>query len=94
MLLKGVMVRDFMGAQGWLGKAAGARWACSNGQRAGKWAGFICEMFLDFLSAFLVASAAYGISKTGSAPGYGEVIIGNIMLLVPGVAFVNGLRDN
>ena len=53
----------------------------------------INRMFLDFLSAFLVASAAYGISKTGSAPGYGEVIIGNIMLLVPGVAFVNGLRD-
>ena len=46
----------------------------------------INRMFLDFLSAFLVASAAYGISKTGSAPG-------NIMLLVPGVAFVNGLRD-
>lgn len=53
----------------------------------------INRMFLDFLSAFLVASAAYGISKTGSALGYGEVIIGNIMLLVPGVAFVNGLRD-
>ena len=53
----------------------------------------INRMFLDFLSAFLVASAAYGISKTGSALGYGEVIIGNIMLLEPGVAFVNGLRD-
>lgn len=51
------------------------------------------RMFLDFLSAFLVASAAYGISRTGTASEYGTVIIGNIMLLVPGVAFVNGLRD-
>lgn len=33
---------------GWLGKAAGGRWASSNGQRAWKWAGFICEMFLDY----------------------------------------------
>lgn len=53
----------------------------------------INRMFLDFVSAFLVASAAYGISRTGIASDYGEVIIGNIMLLVPGVAFVNGLRD-
>lgn len=53
----------------------------------------INRMFLDFLSAFLVASAAYGISRTGTAAEYGTVIIGNIMLLVPGVAFVNGLRD-
>lgn len=37
---------------GWLGKAAGDRWASSNGQRAWKWAGFICEMFLDYFFIF------------------------------------------
>ena len=51
------------------------------------------RMFLDFLSAFFVASAAYAMARIGAASDYGEVIIGNIMLLVPGVAFVNGLRD-
>lgn len=51
------------------------------------------HMFLDFLSAFVVASVAYMMARIGAAQDYGEVIIGNIMLLVPGVAFVNGLRD-
>lgn len=50
-------------------------------------------MFLNFISAFFVASCAYLCAKIGFATDYGAVIIGNIMLLVPGVAFVNSLRD-
>lgn len=50
-------------------------------------------MFINFVSAFFVASCAYLSAKAGFAIDYGKVIIGNIMLLVPGVAFVNSLRD-
>ena len=44
------------------------------------------EMVLNFLLSFFVA-------KFGLTEDYGKIIIGNIMLLVPGVAFVNALRD-
>ncbi len=50
-------------------------------------------MFINFVSSFFVASAAWLAAKSGFALDYGTVIIGNIMLLVPGVAFVNSLRD-
>lgn len=50
-------------------------------------------MFINFVSSFFVASIAWLSAKSGFAIDYGTVIIGNIMLLVPGVAFVNSLRD-
>ena len=50
------------------------------------------EMVLNFLS-FFVASLAYVCASVGITQDYGKIIIGNIMLLVPGVAFVNALRD-
>lgn len=51
------------------------------------------EMVLNFLLSFFVAAFAYISSKFGLTEDYGKIIIGNIMLLVPGVAFVNALRD-
>lgn len=51
------------------------------------------EMVLNFLLSFFVASFAYVSAKIGLTEDYGKIIIGNIMLLVPGVAFVNALRD-
>lgn len=51
------------------------------------------EMVLNFLLSFFVASFAYISAKLGVTEDYGKIIIGNIMLLVPGVAFVNALRD-
>lgn len=51
------------------------------------------EMFVNFIASFFVSTIAYIFAKTGFAPDYGKVIIGNIMLLVPGVAVVNALRD-
>ena len=51
------------------------------------------EMVLNFLLSFFVASLAYISASIGITQDYGKIIIGNIMLLVPGVAFVNALRD-
>lgn len=51
------------------------------------------EMVLNFLLSFFVASFAYVCASFGITHDYGKIIIGNIMLLVPGVAFVNALRD-
>lgn len=51
------------------------------------------EMVLNFLLSFFVASLAYLCASIGITEDYGKIIIGNIMLLVPGVAFVNALRD-
>ena len=51
------------------------------------------EMVLNFLLSFSVASLAYLCASFGITHDYGKIIIGNIMLLVPGVAFVNALRD-
>ena len=51
------------------------------------------EMVLNFLLSFFVAAFAYISAKFGLTEDYGKIIIGNIMLLVPGVAFVNALRD-
>lgn len=50
-------------------------------------------MFLRFMSSFFVALLAWIIAQTGVASDFGKVIIGNIMFLVPGVGFVNALRD-
>ena len=51
------------------------------------------EMVLNFLLSFFVASLSYISANAGITHDYGKIIIGNIMLLVPGVAFVNALRD-
>ena len=51
------------------------------------------EMVLNFLLSFFVESLAYVCASVGITQDYGKIIIGNIMLLVPGVAFVNALRD-
>ena len=51
------------------------------------------EMVLNFLLSFFVASLAYVCASVGITQDYGKIIIGNIMLLVPGVAFVNAIRD-
>ena len=51
------------------------------------------KVFAKFLGAFFVTLGAYGAMKFGIIGGMDKVIIGNIMLLVPGVVFTNGFRD-
>lgn len=46
---------------------------------------FFCSLFLSLL--------AYGAHKIGIIDSIDKVIIGNIMLLIPGVGLTNGLRD-
>ncbi|MDD4370834.1 MAG: threonine/serine exporter family protein [Anaerostipes sp.] len=51
------------------------------------------EIFSNFLTIFMVGSIAIIAVHFRLAGNYGHIIIGNIMLLVPGVGFVNSIRD-
>ena len=51
------------------------------------------RIFSKALGAFFVTLGAYVAMKLGIIAGMDKVIIGNIMLLVPGVVFTNGFRD-
>jgi len=51
------------------------------------------RVFAKFLGAFFVTLGASMAMKFGIIGGMDKVIIGNIMLLVPGVVFTNGFRD-
>ena len=51
------------------------------------------KVFAKFVGAFFVTLGAYLSIRLGLIPGMDKVIIGNIMLLVPGVVFTNGFRD-
>lgn len=50
-------------------------------------------IFAKFLSSFFVTAMAYFAVKLGICAATDEVIIGNIMLLIPGLGFTNALRD-
>lgn len=49
--------------------------------------------FSTLSSAFVMAFAAYLMNLCGLAPYVDGVIIGALMILVPGLAFVNAMRD-
>lgn len=50
-------------------------------------------IFAKFLSSFFVTVMAALAVKIGLTPAADEIIIGNIMLLIPGLGFTNALRD-
>ena len=50
-------------------------------------------IFAKFLSAFFVTAMAALAVKTGLTDSADKIIIGNIMLLIPGLGFTNALRD-
>lgn len=50
-------------------------------------------MFSDFIGTFIVSLIAMLFVHFGIGDSYDKIIIGNIMLLIPGLAFVNSLRD-
>lgn len=50
-------------------------------------------VFTKFLCTFFVTAAAFAVTLLGLCHRTDEVIIGNIMLLVPGLGFTNALRD-
>ena len=49
--------------------------------------------FRTITSAFLAAMLAYGLGAVGLATNCDAVIIGELMLLVPGLLFTNAMRD-
>lgn len=50
-------------------------------------------IFAKFLSSLFVTALAFLAVKTGLTSSADEIIIGNIMLLIPGLGFTNALRD-
>ncbi len=51
------------------------------------------SFFSTIASAFLVALLAYGLTTLGLSQNANAVIIGTLMMLVPGLPFTNALRD-
>jgi uncharacterized membrane protein YjjP (DUF1212 family) len=49
--------------------------------------------FSKLLCTFFVTAAAYLFVRAGLAFRTDEMIIGNIMLLIPGIGFTNAMRD-
>ena len=54
---------------------------------------FLNKIFAKFIGAFAVTFGAYVLMKFGAIHAMDKVIIGNIMLLIPGVGLTNALRD-
>lgn len=50
-------------------------------------------MFTKFASAFTITAFAYLFTFLGAAASPDQIIIGNIMLIIPGLGFTNALRD-
>lgn len=57
-------------------------------QRAG-----MNQIFVNAVSAFLLSFCAIGLVRLGLGEDTNKIIIGNIMLLIPGIALTNSLRD-
>lgn len=51
------------------------------------------KIFAKFIGAFAVTLIAYAAMKLGLISAMDKAIIGNIMLLIPGVGLTNALRD-
>lgn len=93
---------DFLGGSGFAmlfgGSLADAFWAGI----CGILVGFVNRLleklranpfFRTIATSFLMALLAYGFGALGLAPNVDSVIIGALMLLVPGLLFTNAMRD-
>ena len=49
--------------------------------------------FVTILSAFVMALTAYGLNINGTVQNVDGVVIGALMILVPGLLFTNAMRD-
>ena len=57
-------------------------------QRAG-----MNQIFVNVVSSFLLSLASIALVRTGCGQDVNQIIIGNIMLLIPGIALTNSMRD-
>lgn len=51
------------------------------------------QIFVNIVASFCLSTAAISLSRLGLCHDVNKVIIGNIMLLIPGIALTNSLRD-
>ena len=51
------------------------------------------QILINVVATFLVSSSAILSVRAGIGTDANEIIIGNIMLLIPGIALTNSLRD-
>ena len=51
------------------------------------------QIFVNVVASFLVSVAAIAAVRAGAGMDANQIIIGNIMLLIPGIALTNALRD-
>ena len=51
------------------------------------------QIFVNAVAAFLLSFSAIGLVRLGLGQDTNRIIIGNIMLLIPGIALTNSLRD-
>lgn len=51
------------------------------------------QIFVNVVASFLLSLAAICLVRLGIGQDVNEIIIGNIMLLIPGIALTNSLRD-
>jgi uncharacterized membrane protein YjjP (DUF1212 family) len=51
------------------------------------------DIFVNVVSAFLLSLSAIALVRLGIGQDANKIIIGNIMLLIPGIALTNSLRD-
>ena len=50
-------------------------------------------IFINVIASFLLSAAAIGMVSLGLGEDVNKMIIGFIMLLIPGIALTNSLRD-
>ena len=55
--------------------------------------GRLNQIFINVVASFLMCSAAIGSVQLGLGQDANMIIIGNIMLLIPGIALTNSIRD-
>ena len=51
------------------------------------------QIFVNVVASFLLSTAAICLVRLGVGHDVNQIIIGNIMLLIPGIALTNSLRD-
>ena len=51
------------------------------------------QIFINVVASFLLAVSAMLMTRNGLGDDVNKIIIGNIMLLIPGIALTNSLRD-
>ena len=51
------------------------------------------QIFVNIVASFLMCCTAMGVTRMGLGDDVNKIIIGNIMLLIPGIALTNSIRD-